>query len=233
VDAVFDEEDGEYPFARGSLSVGPERIDTIETELRWDGTPELGASIAGSYSRLDREIDKVTPPNEYTNLPGGMNIIGLEATVRSEVKWFKGQVSYAFTHAKYRKTYANPYSERLQYEFPPHMLKGRVGVKPVPDFEFHLSGELYSARPRQAWTQNSGIEDGPAVGLLHFSTRLVNLGGVKGLDLSAGIRNLLNVAYEVGVYRDEVDRSRDGDARYPYGMEMPGRSLNVTLEWMF
>ena len=33
----FDEEEGEYPFARGSLNVGPERIDTVEAELRWDG----------------------------------------------------------------------------------------------------------------------------------------------------------------------------------------------------
>ena len=97
----------------------------------------------------------------------------------------------------------------------------------------YLIGEWYSPRPRTDWTENSQLADGSAVGLLHFSVNLNNLAGVEGLNLTAGIRNLLDQQYSVGVYRDEVDRTRNEDPRYPYGMEMPGRSLNVVLEWAF
>ena len=175
VDAVFDEEEGEYPFARGSLNVGPERIDTVEAELRWDGAPWLGAGLTGSFSWLDKEIDKLSPPNEYTNLPGGMNIMGLEVAVRSRIEFFDAHISYALTQARYRKIYSNPYSERRQYEFPPHMLKGRVGVRPTNTISMYLIGEWYSPRPRTDWTENSQLADGLAVGADCG-------GGVRGAD---------------------------------------------------
>ena len=54
---------------RGSLNVGPERIDTV-TELRWDGAPWLGAGLTGSFLWLIKRLISF-PPNEYTNLPGG------------------------------------------------------------------------------------------------------------------------------------------------------------------
>ena len=121
----------------------------------------------------------------------------------------------------------------MQYEFPPHMAKGRIGLRSDNGIETWFSGELYSKRPRTDWTPDSGLGDGPMFGLLHLSARFADVGGVEGLDVSAGIRNLLNSKYEVGMYRDDVNSVRGEDPKYPNGLEMPGRNLRVTLEYIF
>ena len=230
VSTTLDPDTGEYPFSNGSLDVGPEKIDTVELEVSVDAAPIFKGAVVGFFSRVDGEIDKVSPPNEYVNLSGGLNIWGVEVSAASQVHWFTFRAAYSFTDARYRggqSSIGNPYSGRQQYEFPPHMVKGSVRMDATDAFQTTVSGELYSKRPRRDWAADSGLPDGPAVALLHMAARIKDIGKQDNIELTAGIRNILDTKNTVGSYRDEVNRVRDGEALYTNDLDLPGRSVHV------
>jgi outer membrane receptor protein involved in Fe transport len=163
------DEDGEYPFANGSLDLRPEQVDTVDLEVYAEPSERVTVRATGSWSTLSHEIDKVTPPNAYRNLDGSLNVATAEAEVTADVDIVEVRGAYAFTWAEYADK--GPYAGRTQYEFPPHMLKGNLALRPIEQWSLTLTAEVYSPRPRRSWAPNSGLSDGDAFGLLHLGMR--------------------------------------------------------------
>lgn len=220
--------DGNYPFANGSLDLRPEQIDTVDAEVQVFPTEDVTVRAAGSFSILTNEIDKVSPPNAYVNLEGGLDVASAELEALASLHPIDLRATYAFTWARYRD--AGPYAGRRQFEFPPHMLKGNVTAVANDHFSATLTGELYSSRPREAWAPTSGLGDGPAYGLLHLGLRAARLGPDGRVEVTAAVRNLADTVYSTAVYRDEIDRVRGDEPRYPRQIEAEGRSVQVGVE---
>jgi len=224
--------DGFYPFANGSLDLRPEQIDTVDLEVEAEPIEELTLRAAGSWSTLSVEIDKVSPPNQYQNLPGALSIATGEAEIIGRVSLVEARLAYAFTWGRYGTE--GPYARRQQYEMPPHMVKGHVTVRANDTWSATVVGEAYGTRPRRDWTPTSGLPDGAPFGLLHGTIYARNLGRQQNISLQATVRNALDTPYETAVYRDEIDRVvGDPDApepRYPEQHRGPGRSVLVGVE---
>jgi outer membrane receptor protein involved in Fe transport len=221
-----------FPFASGSLDLRPEQIDTLDIEVEADPVDAVTLRAAGSWSSLTREIDKVTPPNAYRNLEGRLDILAAELEATARVDMLFVRAAYALTLASYSD--AGPYAGRRQYEFPPHMVKANLGLRPTDALTATLTGEVYSPRPRRDWSPTARVDDGPAFGLLHLGLRAADLGPGGRVSLTGAIRNLTNTDYATGVYRDEVDRvvgsPDEPQPRFPLGQQAPGRSVHVGLE---
>lgn len=225
------DDEGNYPFANGSLDLRPEQIDTIDLEINTEPSEAVTLRAAGSWSTLRHEIDKVSPPNAYRNLQGALNVATAEAEIVADVGITRFRAAYALTLAKYGDS--GPYADRMQYEFPPHMLKGNLALTPIERWSMTLTGEVYSPRPRRDWAPTSGLGDGDAFGLLHLGMRASGLGPQNQVELTASIRNLTDTTYETAVYRDDIDQTRDGSARFPLQNRATGRSVHVGVEVAF
>lgn len=222
------DDEGLYVFSSGSLELRPESIDTVEGELTARPHDSVQLRALGSWSLVSQEIDKVSPPNEYRNLDGGLQVIAAELEARAEYEAFEAQLSYALTLARYNNT--GPYAGREQYEFPPHMVKGSLTARLGESLSTTLLGELYSRRPREAWSPTVQADDGPSYGMLHLSGRASDLGpnGIFGVGFA--VRNLSNTQYETPLYRDEADRGNPGNPRYRRGIRGEGRAAFVTVD---
>jgi iron complex outermembrane receptor protein len=221
-------EDGEYPFAAGSFNLYPERIDTAELEFSVSPSDALDVRVLGSYSHLGNEIDKVTPPNQYANLPGGLDVVGAEIELGAHGGPADARVAVGWTDARYGDS--GPYAGRQQYEFPPFMVKGNLRLAASQRFSSTATVEAYSKRPRASWSPTAGVGDGDAVGLLHLSGRATRLGPDERLELTAGVRNVLDASWGTGVYRNDVDRMSGDEPRYPAEIGANGRELTVGIE---
>lgn len=221
-------EDGLYPFASGNLGLKPEQIDTMEAEVELDPTDGFGVRADASYSVLSREIDKVTPPNQYQNLPGSLGIAGAELGVHGEAGPVRGDASYALTLARYGD--AGPYAGRPQYEFPPHMLKGslRLGSETLSATAL---GEWYSSRPRAEWSPDAGIADGDPFALLHLGASASELGPDGRVGIGISVRNALDARWgTAGAYRDDANSVDDGAPELPGQLQGEGRAVLAWLE---
>lgn len=224
--------EGFYPFSNGSLDLAPEQIDTVDLEIEARPVDMVTVRGGGSWSTVSREIDKVTPPNQYQNLEGTLAIASGEAEVIIDPGPVYARLAYTFTWAQYGSK--GPYAGRTQYEVPPHMVKGSVTVRATDNWSATLVGEGYGTRPREDWTPNSRLPNGDPFGLLHATVYGKDLGPKGSFGLQATVRNVVNTEYETGVYRDEVDRLTgpvgDQTARYPLQHAGERRSVHVAVE---
>ena len=228
VEAPYDEDSGLYQFTNGSLDVEPEGIHTVEAEVQVEPIDVLQARLAGSYSVVENEIDRINPPRQYQNLDGVLSVVGLEAEVNATVGPVRLRGAYALTLARYSDD--STWSGRQQYEFPPHMFKGNATLDIMDGISTTLTGEVYSSRPRSDWSPLAGMEDGAPFGLLHASVRAAKLGKADNVEVDLGVRNLLYSDWSTGVYRDEANVMDGDELAYPNGFEGEGRQLYVTIE---
>ncbi len=215
--------DGRYEFASGNLDLLPEKIDTIEGEV--EATVTEGWTVRGdtSWSRVEDEIDKVNPPNQYQNLGGVLQVLGAEAGLTGTAGLLRAAVSYALTLASY--TGHAQYHGRTQYEFPPHMVKGdlRLGTDALSATVF---GEWYATRPRSDWSPTAELADGRPFGLVHLAGFAKGLGPRQSLDIGVVIRNAMDSNWgTAGVYRDDADAGDPGEPAYPVAFEGEGRAV--------
>ncbi len=252
--AAYDEDAGEYPSTTGNFQLKPEVINTAEVEITGEFDRRLSARIDGNLSQLTSEIDKVDP-GLYCNLPGQLTVVGAEAELRGELGPVEADLGYALTLARYggndadnncqdgdRNGFAdgdNPYQGRRQYEFPPHMLKGRLGMELVEGVRFVALGEWYSARPRREWGPVEPLDipasDAPAFGLVHLTASAEGLGPRKNVGVNMTLRNIFDTRIGTGQYRDDAaDVGTDYQGRtwprYTDGYLIAGRSLTVGVE---
>lgn len=252
--SAYDEGTGEYPSTTGNFQLKPEVIHTAEVEITGELGGGFSARLDGNYSQVNSEIDKVQP-GLYCNLPGQLSVVGAEAEASAKLGMVTADLSYALTLASYggddadnncqdqdRNAFANgdnPYQGRRQYEFPPHMLKGRLGVELADGFRLTALGELYGARPRQTWATPDPLdipaEDGKPFGLLHATASVSGLGPRDAIGLVLTMRNVLDTQANTGQYRDdaqEIGVDYQGRTRVQYvdGYPVAGRSLTAAVE---
>jgi iron complex outermembrane receptor protein len=219
--------DGTYEFASGNLDLLPEKIDTVEGEVESEVSDGWTVRGDASWSRVDDEIDKVNPPNQYENLEGVLQIAGAEAGVAGSVGPVRAALSYALTIAGY--TGGGLYDGRTQYEFPPHMVKGDVRFG-TDTLSATIFGEWYATRPRSDWSPTAGLSDGDPFALVHLAGHAGNLGPNGAVDVGFVIRNLTDAAWgTAGVYRDDADAGEPGEPAYPVPWEGEGRAVLGTL----
>ena len=219
------QDDGTYDFAAGSFDLTPEQIHTVQAETSGQLGQILFPRASVSYSTVVSEIDKVAPPNEYQNLDAQLDIIAAELDAELKVGALSWQVGYAWTHAAY--------SDKVQYEFPPHMMKSRVRLAVTGQLTATLLAEIYGPRPRTAWSPDAQIDDGPAFALVHATVRGHKLGPGGKMQVAATVRNLTDTTWGSGMYRDDANSLDDGEAEYPGEIEGEGRSVHVALEMAF
>ncbi|MCB9685017.1 MAG: TonB-dependent receptor [Alphaproteobacteria bacterium] len=235
VRSVPDEVTGEYQFASGNLALIPETIHTTEGEVTAAVAEGVELRADASWSLLVNEIDKISP-GLYCNLPGDLSILGGEAGAKVKAGPATMQADYALTLATYGDEtqldrsicdldWTNPYGGRRQYEYPPHMGKGSVRLAISPRLSVTAFGEVYSARPRREWSPNAKNPDGDAFGLLHLAGRAAGLGPKGNAEIGFAVRNVLDTAWNTGVYRDDADEDD-----IPGGIAGEGRSVLVSLE---
>lgn len=252
--SAFDEDDGEYPSTTGNFQLRPESINTAEVEVTAEFDNGIEARIDGNYSQLSSEIDKVDP-GLYCNLPGSLSVIGAEAEIAGRLGPLDGQVGYALTLASYggndndnncqdqgRNEFDNgdnPYAGRRQYEFPPHMLKGSLGVRLTDTIRLTALGELYSTRPREEWASTDPLDlpavDGEAFGLVHATASAQKLGPKQNVGITLTMRNVLDTNIGTGQFRDDAadvgtDYQGRTRQRYADGYTIEGRSLTAAVE---
>lgn len=238
-----DPDTGDYEFASGNVNLLPETVQTVEAEVTSVVAKGVELRADGSFSQLDNEIDKVNPPNKYCNIPGHLAIVGAEAGARIETGPARLGLDYALTSAKYTGSAEvdptvcpevawneAPYAGRTQYEFPPHMLKGRAGVELIEQLDATLVGELYSARPRSDWSPDAGLNDGSAFGLLHATARMRDLGPDGRVEAALTVRNLLGAEWSMGNYRDDANVLDGSGAEFGNPVQGEGRAVLLALE---
>lgn len=224
--------DGLYPFSNGNLNLRPEQVDTVDAEMTVQPDEQLTVRLAGSYSRIDYEIDKISPPNQYMNIEGGLDIATAEVEAIGEAGPATLRLAYAFTLARYGAI--GPYADRMQFEFPPHMVKGNLTLRATDRLSSTLTGEAYSSRPRAVWTPDAQLSDGRPFGLLHLAVRMARLGKGKHFDIVGSVRNLTDTTFDTAISRDEINRVQgdpnDPVPRYPLQIGGFGRSFHVAVE---
>lgn len=213
--AALDPETEAYPFTTGNLNLIPETIHTAEGEVTAEIVDGLELRGDGSWSLLVNEIDKVAP-GRYCNLPGALTVVGVEAGFRATAGPTTIQADYAMTLSAYGPQeefdpsicdfpWIDPYAGRQQYEFPPHMVKGSVRLQVTDTLSATAFGEVYSVRPRRAWSPVAEHPDGAAYALLHAASHATELGPDERFAIGLAVRNVLGTRWNTGVYRDDAN----------------------------
>lgn len=223
------DEDGNYEFSSGNLDLEPEGIHTAEAEVTFIPSEEVSTRILASWSRVENEIDKVTPPNQYQNLAGGLEVIAAEAEITLDIRRWYFRAAYGLTLASYAES-GGPYAGRTQYEFPPHMIKANLGYELIEKVTVTGTTEAYSHRPRSDWSPNAQLPDGKPFALLHLAVFGEEFGKAKNTEFGLSIRNIIGSNWSTGIYRDEADVVKNDEAKYPVPMEGEGRSVHVSIE---
>ena len=233
------DDDGQYEFSSGNINLLPENIHTVESELVAEVVDGLELRADGSYSQLNNEIDKVSP-GIYCNVPGALRIVGAEAGADATFGPASLAATYALTLASYADEteldpdvcdfpWAEPYGGRTQYEFPPHMVKGRAGLALTDQLSTWLLAEVYGERPRQEWAPDVPDRgDGEAFALLHLGLTFDDIGKNGQFRVGASVRNLTDARWNYGVYRDDAN---DPDVILPNNGEV--RKILFDVEAIF
>ena len=87
--------DGNFEWSSGNLDLRPEGTHTAEAEVTITPRENISTRLFGAWSQVENEIDKVAPPNQYQNLPGGLQVLaaggrvhrGYSALVYSRRLW--------------------------------------------------------------------------------------------------------------------------------------------------
>jgi outer membrane receptor protein involved in Fe transport len=232
------DDEGSNQFVAGNPDLRPETIDTVELEASFNPNPGIEFRAAGFASFLNNEINSVYVEGGTRNLgdyyyanQGATNIIGAEAEARYAIANWDLESSLSWTQA------TNTTMNRTQYGFPPLMAHGVVGYALLDQVRLRVLADWFSAQPRQQWTPNSKLGDGPAYGLVHagLATDALADGRVR-VDVS--VRNLLNTQYETLIYSDEADATTTNDQgqlvpKYPRDIQGEGRTFVVGVEVPF
>jgi len=250
------DEAGSNRWTSGNSALEPEFIDTIEAEATVSMPGNLTARGGTFVSVIGQEINQITEDapvpcvkaqtgeeclgDDYYENRGESQVLGLEGGLGYAVRTWDAEISATYTRASV--CIADDEGEclgtwRTQYGFPPLLAHGRLTWS--PDDVLALTGmvDYVGTRPRAEWTPNSGLDDGPAYGLVHLSaaTEVIADGRVRA-DVS--VRNVLNTDFRHLVYLDDADKTTTNDAgktvaKNPEDIEGEGRTIVVTVEGRF
>ncbi|MEC8379239.1 MAG: TonB-dependent receptor [Myxococcota bacterium] len=230
---IAPDESGDVPFTNGNDQLGPEVIDTIETEINGRVSSEVLLRGALYYSLMNNEINKVENLSNkgylghyyYAN-QGATNIVGGEIEGQYRPPGFAFDGSFVMTYAMHDK------NESLQYEFPPQMFHLRAGWNPAPSIWTNLTFDAYSYRPRADWSPDARLADGQPFGLMNLSMSSESFMDGR-IRMDAAIRNVLDSDYDTLSYLDDANAVRDGEVRYPNDYQGEGRNFYLGVEAKF
>ncbi len=219
------DEEGLPSFTASNPDLLPEQIDTVEGEVTWawNGLQVRGAAFA---SKLANTIDATSTQYVYRNL-GGATVFGTEL----ETSWSSDQLdlnlSWAWTHGTDDDT-----GYRL-YGIPAHALHATMTVQPLTGLYLTANVDAFSPRPREQWTSDSLLADGPAYALLDLTVTTDRIAQDR-IRLSGSVHNALNSQYSHLVYLDDANVVRsDGSPKYPEDLQGEERLFLVEIETEF
>lgn len=238
VQSPVDDQD-QWLYTAGNVALRPERIRTAEAEVRARSKSMLEGRADVSYSQLVDEINEITVPQGDPGQPWGAEYLNADAssdlgTLHVFAAQLEGTihggdlVDFRLAYGLNLATYANGLP---QYEYPTHMGKGDLTIKPTDHLTGTLSGEVYSTRPRSAWSPNAHIADGAPFGLLHLAVALDKIGPQGRVGITGTVRNLASTVYDTGNYRIDADAMRNGTAKYPDAVTGEGRTVDVAISF--
>lgn len=235
VDVVANE-DGENSFTNGNAALDPEFIETFEVEASGDPLKNLTLRGASFASWIGDGIGKATGGTGdlgdvyYDNLDGSQ-ITGGEV----ELEWTPGTWRIGGNYAMTLATDVD--TGNWLYEFPMHMGHAHFGHTPVPGLWVAVQADFYGSRPREDWSTDAGLEDGPAFALVHFSmTSDAFIDNRIRADFS--VHNVLGTEYATLIPAEDANAltiNDDGEsvAKYPEDLMGEGRAFVLGLEVSF
>jgi iron complex outermembrane receptor protein len=203
------------------VSLKPETITTYELVYEQGIGDHLRSSVAGFYNQIDDLIGFNQTASQYQNL-NGAEAKGVELSL--DAFWssgVRGRASYTFQQTE------NSSTGQVLTDSPQHLAKLNLSVPLWKDKVFAgLEFQYVSSRSTTYYDLSTGtVEPGANAGgygvvnLTLFSQKLV-----KGLDLSAGVYNLL-------------DRRYSDPSTTPFhvqnSIEQDGRTFRVKLTYRF
>jgi outer membrane receptor protein involved in Fe transport len=184
----------------------PERTNVVEAEVGVQLSEHHSITANGYWIRIDQpiiyDVDPNTMQESYLNATS-TGTTGVEAEYRLRYKWGFATLSYSFysTAGQNQVTlYSVPTDSNLMLGFPAHKVALNTGFDLWRDhLTFAASGVFES--PRFGYVAGDGMGNAvlgnePSTWLFNTNLAYRNL-GVKGLDLMAGVFNLLDQHYRV------------------------------------
>ena len=103
----------------------------------------------------------------------------------------------------------------------------------VPHLRLTANVDAFSPRPREQWTPDTELGDGPAYALLDLSVTTDRIARDR-IRLSGSVHNALNSKYSHLVYQDDANKvNTDGSPRYPEDIQGEERLFLVEIETEF
>jgi outer membrane receptor protein involved in Fe transport len=206
------------PFARQLLGEGkpdPEEIETLNLQVAWKPSPQVGLSVCGFISRIGNHI--MEDPYAGLSQPNEQNIKGVEIEGHfSPVKSLDLSANLTlldndgpnetyhwndFSFVRPDGTVVKHFTD-LSYPFdsgPDTLFNLMATWRPVERATAFLRLGYFSSR-NLIFPRSSEILSVPGVWLLDMSTTIRDI-GIPGLDLELSVRNMLDKDYETpGTY---------------------------------
>ena len=175
---------------------------------------------------LGNTIDASSNQYIYRNL-GGATIFGTELETTWSSESLDMSLSWAWTHGTDDDT-----GYRL-YGIPAHALHATLTVQPLTGLYLTANVDAFSPRPREQWTPDTELGDGPAYALLDLSVTTDRIARDR-IRLSGSVHNALNSKYSHLVYQDDANKvNTDGSPRYPEDIQGEERLFLVEIETEF
>ncbi|MEO6951455.1 MAG: TonB-dependent receptor plug domain-containing protein [Polyangia bacterium] len=203
---------------RISPGLRPERTHTAEAEVGVQLSGHWAFTLDGYFLRITRAIvfgsDATTLVERYSNA-GNTGTGGIEAQLKTRYAWMTGTLGYSFYTAANQNdvaTYAVPGHSDLLLAAPAHKLTLSIGAMLWRDHVHtgitvvYLSPRYELLAPGPDGEKRAAAE--PNTVLLGANLSYRNL-GIRGLELTAGVRNALGQLYRVAQPYD------GGHAPYP------------------
>ena len=202
-------------------NIQPETIRTYELVYEQGIGNHLRSSVAGFYNQIDDIIYFNSEPGHqrFENLPRA-NAKGVELALNGE--WaggVRGRVSYTLQETE------NETTGRTMTDSPQHLAKLNLSAPIVKEklfagLEVQFVSQRTTTHINALGTAEAG-GDAPAYGIVNFTLFSQNL--IKGMDVSAGVYNLLDRTYS-----DPSTRLHLQDL-----IEQDGRTFRVKLTYRF
>ncbi len=195
----------------------PEEIRTYELVYEQGIGNHLRSSVSGFYNRIDDVI--VFNQGQFGNLPGA-NAQGVEfALDGSWTGGVRGRASYTLQNTENRMT------GEIITDSPKHLAKLNVSAPVLKDklfagLEVQFASRRTTTQLTPSGTPQAGV-DAPAYGVVNFTLFSQNL--IKGMEVSAGVYNLLDRKYSdpsTPFHRQDL-------------IEQDGRTFRVKLTYRF
>ncbi|MFN0314779.1 MAG: TonB-dependent receptor plug domain-containing protein, partial [Burkholderiales bacterium] len=174
---------------KAPAGLAPEKIRTYELVLEQRVTPQLIATGSLYHYRLKNLISFVTDPTDglftFANTDS-VKTNGLDLELQGKWSRLEGRMSYSYQEAK------NAQTGRILSNSPRNLAKLNL-IVPLWSERLSAGFEAQHVSKRRNESSDGSSEDVPGYTLANLT--LLHRGAVKGLEVSAGVKNLFGARY--------------------------------------